>query len=77
MSDGLELVTESIRAAKEATKAAYHALLAVERLLEKAPADEKIEHETETTCRHEKASRVNTTLGEFVICECGHQEQTN
>ena len=86
----LDLVIQSIRAAKAANLAALHALEAVERLLGSSNTEEPVSKTEQPVdrpplvvsdvipdgvCRHTDAVKVSTTQGSFMVCDCGVQQE--
>lgn len=81
----LDLVIQSIKAAKAANLAALHALDAVERLLGSSNTSPEIQNSEPPTevvsdaipdddCQHLDAVQVTTTEGSFLVCGCGVQK---
>ena len=66
----INVVIESLRAARASNEASIKAIDAVLAMLIKAtpPTDE-------SECNHTKAVKVATGGGTFRVCECGYQEQ--
>jgi len=76
----LDIVVQSIRAARMANEASINALNAVERLLlggEEESPEETIDQPIDLgvlPCTHKLAVKVETLDGGFLVCDCGHQE---
>jgi len=69
----INLILQSIKAAKAANEAALHALTAVEKLLTPPQPEKKVEKLFDGDCQHENAVPVASLTGEFLVCECGEQ----
>jgi len=86
----LDLVIQSIKAARAANLAALHALDAVERLLGSSNTEQPVskteqpvdqpplvvsDEIPDAACRHTDAVTVSTTQGSFMVCDCGEQQE--
>ena len=79
----------AIQSARAASLAAYHALTAVESLLDDSegelvleanPVQAQPEQQPEPEprlegCQHEKAVEVSSREGTWIVCGCGHQQE--
>jgi hypothetical protein len=79
----LEILLKTLASAKEASLASYQALQAVEQMLSmklpdaETPSVSETELEAETddgSCKHPNAIPVSIMTGDYLVCECGHQE---
>ena len=70
----IDLVLKALAASKAASLASIHAVEAIEQMLQ-----QKAVPMPDTTgspsCSHEQAVLINTTAGNFRVCECGWQTQ--
>lgn len=73
----LDLVIQSIKAAKQACLASVHALEAVERLLgaDDISKTQPVEAAEASGCQHKDAAKVTTSEGVFLVCGCGEQKE--
>lgn len=77
----LDIIIQTITAAKQANIAALRALEAVEQMLVPPAADEETSKtptettETPTECQHADAVKVSTVEGDYLVCGCGVQNK--
>lgn len=72
---GIEVVIETLKASRSANLAALRSIDAVLTILnQEAKLSQEENKDTEKTCDHAKALRVNTNGGSYLVCDCGFQE---
>jgi len=79
----LEVLLKTLASAKQASLASYQALEAVEQMLAmqmpenetpQAPEAELEAEPDDGLCKHPNAISVSMMTGDYLVCECGHQE---